>query len=40
MKDGLSLLQFGYERHTVEGADKIILDTGGEPERTDVDLHL
>ena len=31
MKDGLSLLQFGYERHTVEGADKIILDTGGSP---------
>ena len=29
VKDGLSLLLFGYERGTVDGADKIILDTGG-----------
>ncbi len=32
MKDGLSLLLFGYERSSVEGADKTILDTGGSPE--------
>ena len=29
VKDGLSLLLFGYERGSVDGADKIILDTGG-----------
>lgn len=31
MKDGLSLLLFGYERQTVEGADKSILDSSGDP---------
>lgn len=32
MKDGLSLLLFGYERQAVDGADKTILSTGGSPD--------
>lgn len=31
MKDGLSLLLFGYERGAVDGADKLILDSNGDP---------
>lgn len=32
MKDGLSLLLFGYERQTVSGADASILDSSGNPQ--------